>query len=96
MSESKMKTRRDVFRMVGGLGAMAVLANCGDDSTATSGTTSTSTSSGTGGGGGSSSTSTTSTTSTSTGASGAWATEGTSVLTGKDYGNPFESGVGPT
>lgn len=28
--------------------------------------------------------------------SGEWATGGTTVLDGKDYGNPFESGVGPT
>ncbi len=94
MSESgKIKTRRDMLRLVGGLGAIAVLANCGDDSTATSGGGG----GGSGGSGGSASTTgTTATGSTTTGASGSWATEGTSVLTGKDYGNPFESGVGPT
>ncbi len=97
-SAPRIPTRRDALRMVGGLGGAALLVNCDDGA-----------STGTGGGGAGGATASGSTTatgttastasttaSTSTGSSGGWATGGTSVLQGKDYGNPFESGVGPT
>lgn len=88
MLNGKATSRRDMLRIVSGLGAIAVLANCGDNTT-NSGDTSTGGggsggeggSGGNGGAGGS-------------GSSGSWATDGTSVLNGKDYGNPFEAGIG--
>lgn len=99
MSDGKLSTRRSVFRMVGGLGAMALLANCGGTNE-TQGTGGAGGSAGGAGGtGGSAGGSGGSGGSGGTGgstSSGEWATEGTSVLDGKDYGNPFESGVGPT
>lgn len=96
MSDGKLSTRRSVFRMVGGFGAMALLASCGGTNE-TQGTGGAGGSAGgaggaggtggsTGGAGGSGGTT----------SSGEWATEGTSVLDGKDYGNPFESGIGTT
>lgn len=96
---SKSPTRRDALRFVGSLGAAAILVNCDDASTTNAG--------GAGGASGSTTGATTATgtttattgstvASTSTGSTGSWATGGTSVLQGKDYGNPFESGVGPT
>ncbi len=81
MSNGKKTTRRDVLKIVGGLGAAALLAHCGDNSTGSDDGT-TSTDGGTSG--------------TDGGTSGSWATEGTSVLNGRDYGNPFASGVGST
>lgn len=97
MADGTVKTRREVFRMVGGLGAAALLAACGGSDT---------TGSGGGGSGGSSGGSGGSTGGTGTGgatggtggatATSDWATGGTGLLDGKDYGNPFEAGVGST
>ncbi len=96
-----MKTRRDVLQMLGGISAIALLAKCGGDADATaaegtagsgaggSGTAGTG-GSGTAGAGGSG----------TAGAGGsdtsnvAWATAGTAILVGKDYGNPFAAGIG--
>lgn len=91
MTIHQNKTRRDMLKLVGGFGAMAVLANCGDATTSASGTagnggdggTSGTAGGGNGGSGG-----------TGGSSGGDWATEGTSVMQGKDYGNPFESGIG--
>lgn len=103
MAESGTKTRREVFRMVGGLGAAALLAACGGSQTNSAGGGGSGGSSG--GSGGSSGGSGGATGGGGTGgtggaggstATGDWATGGTGLLDGKDYGNPFEGGVGPT
>jgi len=96
MAESKTTKRRDVLKLVGGIGAMAVLVHCGDGgSDASTGSGGSGASGGAGGNGGSGGAGGSGGTGGSSG-NGEWATDGTSVLTGKDYGNPFESGVGPT
>jgi protocatechuate 3,4-dioxygenase beta subunit len=90
MSNKRATSRREMLRIVGGFGAMAALANCGDNTTsATSGSAGSAGNGGEGGAGGSGGNG-------GSGGSGAndWASEGTSVLDGKDYGNPFESGIG--
>jgi protocatechuate 3,4-dioxygenase beta subunit len=79
-------SRRDALKFmasaVGGLSALALL-NCGEgvDGVTDGGTA-------TGGG--------TAATGGGTGSGLAWATAGTSVMSGKDYGNPFASGLGST
>lgn len=110
------KTRRDMFRMAGGLGAAALLLyGCGDDASADGGGAGTAGTGGTGGTGGSSGMGGSSGTGGSSAGTGgtaagtggtagaggsgsevAWATAGTSVMVGKDYGNPFASGIGAT
>ena len=93
MSIGKGQTRRDMLRLVGGFSAMAVLANCGDGTTSsTNGTAGNAGSGGAVGEGGSAGSGGTG----GSGNTGDWATDGTSVLQGKDYGNPFESGIGTT
>jgi protocatechuate 3,4-dioxygenase beta subunit len=91
--EEKRSSRRQVLAVFGGLGAMA-LFNCGTPVSADAGVGGGGGAS-TGGGGGSATGG-----GTATGGGGgttsAWATQGTSVLSGKDYGNPFASGVGST
>ncbi len=93
MAIGKGQTRREMLRFVSGIGAMAVLANCGDGTTSsTNGSAGNAGSGGNGGMGGDGGNG-------GNGGSanaGDWATDGTSVLQGKDYGNPFESGIGPT
>ncbi|MBX7099278.1 MAG: protocatechuate 3,4-dioxygenase [Myxococcaceae bacterium] len=74
-------TRRQVLQAFGGLGALALL-DCGGTAAASSGGGSGATGGGTAAGGGT--------------ASGSWASQGTSILSGKDYGNPFASGIGTT
>jgi protocatechuate 3,4-dioxygenase beta subunit len=95
-----MKTRRDVFKMLGGISALALLAKCGGEAAGSEAAAgSAGTGAGTAGTGGSG---TAGTGGSSTGGAGgdtsgvAWATAGTSVLVGKDYGNPFASGIGTT
>lgn len=92
--------RRAALGSIGGLGALALLGlACGDDSAVggeggTGGTGGSGGNGGSGGAGGSGG--------TGTGGEGGgtttqgWATGGTVVMAGKDYGNPFEAGVGPT
>ncbi len=87
MSNKKTTTRRELLSLVGGLGAIAVLANCGDSTTSATGA-----SGGAGGAGGNGGDGGDGGSGGSSG--GDWATEGTSVLQGKDYGNPFAAGVG--
>lgn len=98
------KARRDVLRFMGGIGAMAFLAHC-DGGTSTPGAGGAGGADGQGGAGagggtasqgGSAGGNTTNNGGAGGAATGEWATGGTSVLDGKDYGNPFESGVGPT
>ena len=113
MSEGHPKTRRDVVKILGGFGAIALLAKCGGDQAGAAadpgtggagagggpgvpggsgGGSATGKGGGPGGAGGQPS--------PSGGAGGAstaevpWATEGTSVLVDKDYGNPFAAGTG--
>lgn len=90
------KTRREMLKMVGGIGAMAVLVNCGDNTTNTSGSGASGGSGGSAGAGGEGGAggSGGSGGSGGGGSSGDWASGTTKVLEGKDYGNPFESGVG--
>lgn len=82
-----IEKRRQVLKALGGLSALALL-NCGTATEVADGGTGGGTAAtgggtaATGGGGGT--------------ATGTWATGGTSVLSGKDYGNPFASGVGST
>ncbi|MBK9261277.1 MAG: protocatechuate 3,4-dioxygenase [Polyangiaceae bacterium] len=80
-----------MLRLVSGLGAAALLVNCGDN-------TNTNATAGSGGAGGSGSGGAGAGGEGGAGgsSSGGWASGGTSVLEGKDYGNPFESGIGPT
>jgi len=101
MSNSKATTRRDVLRIVGGLGAFALLANCGDNTSSATGGSGGGAGSGGGGGSGGGSGGAGGSGGGSGGAggsgggsSGGWATGGTKVMEGKDYGNPFESGIG--
>lgn len=81
--EEQRSSRRRALKMLGG--ALA-LVSCGVPVSDADG--------GTGGGGGA--TGGGSATGGGGGTTGAWATAGTSVLSGKDYGNPFASGVGAT
>ncbi|NUP13259.1 MAG: protocatechuate 3,4-dioxygenase [Polyangiaceae bacterium] len=108
----KLSTRRHALQSVGGLGAVALLGwACSDDgSTGGSGGSDGEGGSGgidgSGGAGGSPSVGGSggagAAGSPGTGGeggaaqSGDWATGGTQVMDGKDYGNPFEDGVGPT
>jgi protocatechuate 3,4-dioxygenase beta subunit len=92
--KQKTLTRRAALEMLGALGAVAVTGCSSTDTTSGTGGAG-----GSGGAGGATSTATTTTTataSTSTGSSAAWATGDGTFLTGKDYGNPFSSGVGTT
>lgn len=76
-------SRRHVLETLGGLAGSMALLRCGAIDGLTDGGTATGGGGGsvaTGGGGG--------------GSTAAWATAGTSVLSGKDYGNPFASGLG--
>lgn len=92
--DSKIKTRRDMFKVMGGLGAAALLAACGGGETGSGGSTG-GTGGATGGSGGSTGGAGGATGgSGGTTASGTWATGGTAVMVGKDYGNPFENGIG--
>lgn len=99
-SAASMKSRRDVLQMLGGISAIALLAKCGgeaDDPAAAGGSSGTGGTGTAGTGGGNAA---------GTGGSGtagagggdtsnvAWATAGTSVLVGKDYGDPFAAGIG--
>lgn len=94
----KTASRRRLLKMFGGVGALAALDACGvpvlesDGGVGGGGGNSTGGGSATGGG-------------TATGggiaaggggSSTAWATQGTSILSVADYGNPFASGVGST
>lgn len=96
--DKKDLSRRAALEMLGAFGA-AIVVGCGSDSEGAGG------SGGEAGSGGStSSTGTNSTGTNSTGTNstttstntGDWATGDGSFLTGKDYGNPFASGVGAT
>ncbi|MFT3712357.1 MAG: protocatechuate 3,4-dioxygenase [Archangium sp.] len=96
--EEKRSSRRRVLKMLGGgIGALALI-NCGIPVTESDGGTGGG--SATGGGGGSATGGGAATGGgsavTDAGTTGTWATQGTSVLSGKDYGNPFASGVGST
>lgn len=85
---SESKSRREALRL---FGALALIPACSDDSSGTGGSG--------GGSGGESASGGASAGGAGTGgnaASGDWASAGTSVLAGKDYGDPFASGVGPT
>lgn len=75
-------TRKDRRRVLQAFGGLGALAllNCGSPTDPTA--TGGGSGSSTGGGGGSN--------------TGAWATGGTAILSGKDYGNPFASGLGST
>jgi protocatechuate 3,4-dioxygenase beta subunit len=93
-NSSKALSRRAAIEMLGALGAAAAMG-CG--SVASSGTTAAGgTGTGGGGGAGGSGGSTSSSSSSSSGQTGSWATGDGTFLTGKDYGNPFASGVGDT
>jgi protocatechuate 3,4-dioxygenase beta subunit len=86
-----------LLKLVGGVGALALLDACGLPVAETDGGTgggSGATDGGTGGGGGSGGGG--GATGGGGGSSAAWATVGTSVLASKDYGDPFASGVGST
>lgn len=91
----KPKTRRETLWMLGSASVAAFLAACGGESDADSETPGSAGSSGSSGSGGGSS-SGGSGGSGGSGSSAQWATNGTSVLSGKDYGNPFASGIGAT
>lgn len=97
--ELEITSRRAVFKVLGGIGAIALLAKCGGDAEgadASAGAGGTD-SSGAGTGGSTAGTGGTSAgTGGSTTTTGDWATGGTAVMVGKDYGNPFESGIGTT
>jgi protocatechuate 3,4-dioxygenase beta subunit len=90
-------TRRAALEMLGAIGAALTVGCGGSDANGTGGA-------GGGGGTGGSGTSTTSTsgttstssTSTSSGSTASWATGDGTFLDGKDYGNPFSSGIGST
>ncbi|MFT3768706.1 MAG: hypothetical protein QM820_24940 [Minicystis sp.] len=102
LSEKKDLTRRAALELFGALGAAAVVGCGGSDANGTGGAGGTGAAGGAGGTSSSSTTAsgTTSTTSSSTasssGSAGAWATGDGSFFSGKDYGNPFASGVGDT
>jgi protocatechuate 3,4-dioxygenase beta subunit len=96
-ADRPLPSRRAVFQVLGGIGAIALLAKCGGDAEGVA--------AGAGAGGsdtGAGGTSGTGGTSAGAGGSGTaagagdWATGGTAVLVGKDYGNPFEAGIGET
>lgn len=92
INSAKSHSRRQALETLAGLGAFALVgAACGDDSTGAGGgdatTGSSTTTGGAGGEGGGAG---------GGGSSTEWATGGTSVMDGKDYGNPFEGGVGDT
>jgi protocatechuate 3,4-dioxygenase beta subunit len=89
-AHEKLTSRRAVCRVLGGIGAIALLAKCGGDTEGADGGAGTG-GSDTSGAGGSSAGGFGGET-----ASGSWATGGTAVMVGKDYGNPFEAGIGAT
>lgn len=95
MNESRDRAaRRQVLTTLGGFGALA-LFGCGD--TVATGESSAGAGGNAAGAGGE----TAAAGSSTAGAGGAdasvpWATQGTTVLTGQDYGDPFAAGVGPT
>ena len=80
--------RRNALKLLGGLGALTLFGGCGsDEGNANSDTEG-------GSSGGSSAAGNASATGGTSSTSAAWASEGTSVLSGKDYGNPFADGIG--
>ncbi|MFO0592402.1 MAG: hypothetical protein U0441_32965 [Polyangiaceae bacterium] len=88
-----------MFRLMGGFGAAVALAACnGNETSASGGGGSGGSTGGSGGstGGSGGSTGGSQTTATTTSATGDWATGGTKVMDGKDYGNPFAAGIGST
>ena len=98
----KTMRRRDVLVALGGLSAASVLG-CATGGTQGASSTSSSSSSSSSSSGGSSSVSAASSTQGSSSAGPSswggvvpWALGGTAMLAGKDYGNPFANGVGPT
>lgn len=87
-------TRRQVLKVFGGLGALALL-DCGGTGASSSGGGSGASGGGAGGGSAGGGVAAGGGTAAGGGAgSGSWATGGTSILSGKDYGNPFASGIG--
>lgn len=88
--EPSRKSRREALKVIGGgIGALALVA-CGV------GTEDVSAVDGGAGGGGGNAPSDAGTVGAADGGAVAWATAGTSILSGKDYGNPFADGIGPT
>lgn len=93
--------RRDVLERIGGLGAAALLVACGDDVAGSgggggAGGAGGGGSPGSGGGGGQGGGTTTTGGEGGGGAATTWATGGTAILAGKDYGDPFADGIGTT
>ena len=95
-------SRRQMLEALSGLGAVALFGCSSTTSSDVGGGSAGASGAGVGGAeAGAAGTATEAAGASSGGAAGsegavAWATEGTSVLAGKDYGNPFASGIGST